>query len=510
MRFIERIRQDEQLRATLLMLGAALLCVGILRLVIYQWLRTHGYFYGIPWDSFSRALISYEWSKNPFFSLSDGYWLPLQFWLVGSAFALIHPWVPTSEILAPVIVNQFFFLGSITVLFFLTLEITRKPLAAFAACLLAGMFAGDVFVSYSALSEPMLIFLMLLASYFFYIMHTGEKEKHPGNAIKAALIVLLATATHYIGWFLAVFFCLYLTPFLFQAVLKKDIKKSIVYLFAVFLCVIVPVIWLYNSYLLFNDPFYPLQTARQAQSAYIGQMGIAERIFVVPREILKNFYPISVPGLIALVVLLFKKPQSLVYSIPMGFVLGWIWLSTGLAFSAPYQEPRYLVFAGWALILLIAIVGYALWNLWLNAGKIIAVIALLIIVALNLQQIVSFKNNFDENVRSVALQIRYWLEENPTSARVILNQDSFAETGVIPLISGHPDQIILVSDEEILAAHTDPRAYLNAKADPWLCITKNKGFADAAKRQGLTVKKRRKLFSDIRPVSQPRTHFSRM
>jgi len=493
MRFVERIRQDERLRESLIMLGAALLCVGALRLMIYQWLRTHGYFYGIPWDSFTRALLSYEWSKEPFFSPPDGYWLPLQFYLVGSVFALIRSWLSTSEILVPVAINNLFFVGSIIVLYCLTLKVSQKPGTAFIACLLAGVFAGDVFVSYSALSEPMLIFFMLLASYLFEIMHAGEREKHPKRAVIVSCVVLLAAATHYIGWFLAVFFCIYFGYYFFKDLMHWR-RSTGTYALAIGICAVVPILWLFNSYLHFGNPFSPLQLAEEAQARFIGELGVLERALVIPRVIVQDLSPIAVIGIVSGVFLLLKEREKLRYLFPTGAALGWIWLSTALAFSAPDQEPRYLVFVGWALCPLIALAGDYLWNAWGVWGKAAAGVFLAIILALNLQQISSFQNSFKEYVRTTAMQARHWLEAQPESALVFLHRDESAENIVIALISGHPERTVLLSKEEMDVAYPDSWGYFYSKTDPWLFITRNKAFADAAKSQGFVVKKTGKYF----------------
>lgn len=475
-------------------LGGTLAVVLVLRLGIYQWLHTHGYFYGIPWDSFMRTQIAYNWSREPFFAPPDGYWLPLQFYLVGSVFALIRPWLPTSEILVPVAINNIFFIASIVVLFFLTLELSQEPLVAGAACVLASVFAGDVFVSYTALSEPMLIFFMLLASFLFYKMHTGEGEDHPRKALITAFVVLLAAASHYIGWFLAIFFCLYFGYHFAIGLIRRNYPSAGYYFLAIAVCALVPIAWLFVNYLMYGDPFSPLQVARHAQEDYIGTMEVLERILIIPNVILYEFFPIVVPGLLAGVFLFFKTRRTLVYLIPMGFVLGWLWLSTALAFSAPYQEPRYLVFVGWALLPLIAIAGRRLWNAWGVWGKALTTGLCTVILFFNMQQIGSFRNSFEEYVRTTAMQARYWLAKEPESARVFLFQEFPVEAGVIPVISGSPERIVTVSEDEIIKVLPNLQEFFNSKARPWLFITREKVLADEAKRQHLFVRRTGKYF----------------
>ena len=484
---LESIKNIDKKPNTIFILSISLV-LG-LRIIIYFWLHAHGYFYGIPWDSFSRALISYDWSRQPFFALSDGYWLPLQFWLVGSIYALISAWIPTSEILVPVIINNIFFLGSLVVIYKLTIRITSKPWLALIACLLAGIFSGDIFISYTALSEPMLLFFMLVVSYFFYEMAKSDAQNHSKYALKAAIMVSLAAATHYIGWFLAIFFSSYLVIPLIRSIDRKNIVQATCYFLAIFLCVVVPLGWLFHSYLVFGNPFYPAQQARQMQAAFIGQMALIKRILAIPWVLIKEFYPVIIPGAIAFIVLFFKQRKSLVYWVPMGFVLVMIWVSTAMAFSAPYQEPRYLVFVGWAFIPVIAMAIDHLWQIKSSWSRPTICLAFTLVVVFNAIQISSFQNSFGKDVQTTALQARVWLTKHPEPARMILNQDSFAETGVIPLISGYPDRIILVSNQQIATGYADPKAYLSRLANPWLCVTKDQTFANDAANQGLIVQK---------------------
>lgn len=132
-----------------------------IRVVLYSLLRSSGYFYGIPWDTFSRTHLSWQWAQHPYFAPSDVYWVPLQFWIVGFAYRLARPWLETSSILVPVFVNNMFLIGSMVITYLTSLRLGNRP-AALLALLLASLFAGDVFVSYSGLSEPILIFFILL------------------------------------------------------------------------------------------------------------------------------------------------------------------------------------------------------------------------------------------------------------------------------------------------------------------------------------------------------------
>jgi hypothetical protein len=462
-----------------------LLVVAAIRGVIYFWLNANGYFYGIPWDSFSRTSFACMWANRPFFAPADGYWLPFQFWLTGGVFVLLRPWIPTCEILVPVFLNHIFFAGSILIIYKFTFQITQKSIPAILACLLASIFSGDVFVTYSALSEPILIFLILLANYQFYLLVLKGQYKQKWTLLGASLTVCIAAATHYIGWFLALFFALYLAVNFLYWFGKKDLSMMLITGIAILFCIGMPIAWLLNNYLTFGNALQPIKAAGLAQADYIGQMTPLARFLVTPKVLIKEFYPITLLGLIALPVILLKKTRTLVFILPSIFVLGMIWISTWMALSAPYQEPRYLVFVGWMLIPFIAIAIDFLWfkrKFWLQT---LTGIVLIGSVFYNLQFLASFRNSFGEDVRTVAYSARTWFETHPGSTQIIINPDTFAEVGVIPVISGFPGRFNFMPASKNETVLTDPSSFFNAPKNEWLLITKQPSFLPRAQEMGL-------------------------
>ncbi len=165
-----------------------------LRFVVYIFLRSSGYFYGKPWDTFSRTLLSYLWAHHPFFAPADGYWLPLQFWITGFVYALIKPWYPYSDILVPVVLNNIYFIGSLLIIH-RTLRLFTNDELYSSSLVILSMFSADVFITYSGLSEPMLILFILGASYSFYKLATTNQKNiiHSSqlhHCLQARLIIL--------------------------------------------------------------------------------------------------------------------------------------------------------------------------------------------------------------------------------------------------------------------------------------------------------------------------------
>ncbi len=107
-------------------LGALVVAALTVRVGIYLTLQWAGYFYGKPWDTFTRANLGWQWVQRPYFAAGDVYWPPLQFWLVGVGFFLSRPLTGNeSNLLVPVAVNNLLFAGSLWV-----------------TCLAAGRLAG--------------------------------------------------------------------------------------------------------------------------------------------------------------------------------------------------------------------------------------------------------------------------------------------------------------------------------------------------------------------------------
>ena len=199
----------------------AILVSLFIRIAVNLWLNRAGYFYGVPWDPFTRTANAYQWAAKPFFAPGDGYWLALQFWLAGSLFALLKPVLTTSNILVLVVLNHLFFAGSLILVY----QIAKKiggTWSGILACLLASLFAGDVFVTYTALSEPISIFFSLLASIWYvdYLAVT-EFERRSTYAARLGAAAFFPSASHYIGWYLAGFLGLTLTGRLHLAFAPK-------------------------------------------------------------------------------------------------------------------------------------------------------------------------------------------------------------------------------------------------------------------------------------------------
>ena len=200
---------------------------------------------------------------------------------------------------------------------------------------------------------------------------------------------------------------------------------------------------------------------------------------VIPKVMFREFQIVTLTGLAALGFWAVKSRKTLLYLAPPAFTMGAIWLSTTMALSAPYQEPRYLVFAGWSAIPFIAALGVYFCQrpqIWL---KTISLIRFAAFFLLNISDITHFRNSFDVDVKKTAEIAGNWIERHPgTGGKVILEHTGFDEQIVIPISSGRPEWFIHYTNDHQDKILEDPLAWFDQKAPGgWLAITRSKDIA---------------------------------
>lgn len=465
----------------------SLLIALIIRVTINIMLARAGYFYGIPWDSFTRTAISFQWAAKPFFAPGDGYWLALQFWLAGSLFSLLKPISSTTNIMVLVALNHAFFIGSLILIHKISSMIGGKW-SGFFSCILASIFAGDVFVTYSGLSEPLSIFFILLASYWFVnYLAIPNYAQRSAYAYHLGIAAFLAAANHYLGWYLAAFLGFVLLVDFILHIQKASKSEWIRSFVAIALCGLLPILWLLNSQVKFGDFMAPLSIAKSAQAAYIGQMPLFQRLFVIPKVLYHEFRVVSITGLVALVFWLVKDRKALLYLVPSTMIMIALWGTTAFGLSAPYQEPRYLVFAGWILIPYISSLGIFLWNRKHVLFRLLSVAVFLIFIFNNISDLTHFRNSFDRSVKDTAKIAEDWILAHPgLDDKVFIENLGFAEQIVIPITSGNPSKFIAFKSNQELGLQDDPIAWFNQKAPGnWIVIVQDENIVRRLSAAGL-------------------------
>jgi hypothetical protein len=466
-----------------------IILVVLVRVIIYIWLYYRGYFYGIPWDTFSRTAFSFHWAQSPyFFTYGDAAWLPLQFWIVGILFFIFNPARIGQNIIIPVIVNNIFFIGSLSLTWKLTDRLFGKN-SAILACFFASIFAGDIFVSYSGLCEPILIFFIIWAAFYTQLFLTSAQKERHIIALKLAFVTLAATYTHYIGWSLVL-----VAVILFSREILKNIinrlpnqkRMNPYYLLAILISIIGPIVWLVRCYYVFGDFLYPLRHISEL-SAGFPQYSIYQKISLF-LKILINVYGILITfGILAFIYLIRKRYWTSLYYLLVPITTLVIYgLDMITSASPPYPDPRYYIFLIWATF---PITSYAIWSLWVVPKMYVKATAILISLVLlgnNIFHIAHFKNSFSIDVREVSEFSGHLLADSDYR-RVIIETDSYAEEFVIPVAARYSWKFDHVSLNDIFQHINDLESYFEFFASDWIGISKNKDVANEALLQGLCV-----------------------
>lgn len=456
------------------------------RIAIYIWLYNAGYFYGYPWDTFSRTFLSYSWYLKPFlFTPGGGYWLPFQFWIVGFSYLLLSPFNLGSDIWVPVAINNLFFIGTLIVIYRLAFDLGGK-VGGFSACILASVFSGDVFTTYSALSEPIWVFFIICSAYYLSRFFASKFYERTVTAGILSVLAILAGITHYIGWLLLIFVCFLFVPTVIGLVKTKS-RQVLHFLLLWLSMALIPTGWLFRNYIVFNDFLRPFRVITQYEQGYIGQMPILDRALVSILTLFGNFPAAAWMGLMCIILWTIKNPKILVYLSGIIFVFFGLCLTTLMAYSSPYREPRYFVFLILGLIPLIAYTGVFVVRNYSMRGKILVIILILIYMQSNLHQIYTFKNYFSADVPQTAKQALSFLQKNPITGTVIIETDSFAEQTVIPVTSKYYWKFEHVTPEVLSRNSSNLRGFFGGYAAKWLGIVKNGDVAGQARQQGLII-----------------------
>jgi hypothetical protein len=472
---------NERKSAHNVVLLASILLPGIvLRLAIDYALYREGYFFGKPWDTFMRAYLSWQWAKGPYLAPADAYWLPLQFWVVGLAYKFIAPLTELSNLWVPVAVNHLFFAGSLAITFLVSRRM-GGIWAGVLAALLGVSLTGDIWATYSGLSEPISIFFFLAANSTFWAWTQATGPHKNRYLIIAALCTLCLSATHLNGWFLSLGLSFvmvahqtrrYLPVFgTCQSTDHDTLLRPSTVLLVFGLVWIVPGMWLYLNWQKFGNPLHFVSLSAAYQAQYAGQKPILRRI-AAPFWAMLTSAPFLVPTAAAAFAL---SLRAKVRFDPNYFVLGVIHFlimafTSLMSWTAPDQEPRYMVVYIWLVIPWIAAWVATLFqqkSWWIKPGG--AVLASLMILG---GSVLAFRytNSFDASVRLAGEQVGNWLQDNPESQPVVIETLGYAEQYVIPMVAGNPYRFRHANGAEIIQ-ELSPSTPDSMRAGLWVLAT---------------------------------------
>jgi hypothetical protein len=434
-----------------------------LRILLDFLLYRDGYFYGKPWDTFTRTYLAWQWARNPYFAPADYFWLPLQFWLVGLAFRLIAPWMETSSLIVPVAINHLLLGGSLAITYWVATKLGGR-LAGWLSVLLAVTLTGDVWVTYSALSEPLSIFLNLGTSALLLTWKETNSAGHKKIVLMIGLMVFLASATHYVGWFLSLFMILFFGGHVSRRFASRDritvngyryawLRSLMPYGIAFALILIFPLYWLYLNWAEFGNSLHFASLSAAYQASYAGQRSWLYRSAAPFLATWENAPGLIVSGTFSVPLVLYWKGWHWgVYLLPALFNFLVLAASSALALSAPDQEPRYMVMYIWVLLPFVASIIVQLLSNDAAARRVLGLGLAAFLLVLGTVQSFSYFNSFDANVRLAGLAAGRWLVSHGESERIVIEDQGFAERMVIPIVAGYPDRFVPVSGIEMLAA----------------------------------------------------------
>ena len=438
-----------RLRRNVLSASLAIPLLGLLaRIGLGIGLARDGYFFGELYDTFSRASLAWTWSRSPFIAIGQAYWVPFQFWTTGLLYKLVRPIVETSDLLIPVALNHLVFLGSLIVVFQIAESLGGRK-AGIVAALLAVTMGYDTWVTFSALSEPITIFMSLVLG---KLALDWARTKDGTKLLWMGMAALIASSNHYAGWFLAAFVMVFAIVMGFrQHFVKRSLshKHLAHYTGAVALSSLFPLFWMVINQLKHANP---VEFINGAAEFHVGLAGTSLPTRMLgPLIGLWQAEPIVVlVALVALPMVIRKKPKSAVALLPAFAYWFFLTSSSLMVLSAPYNEPRYSLILAWALVPFCAVaISYLLIsknNAWKLGGY-----GLLLAMGLGgIFRSFAYVNVVNTELRNAGLFLGNAYAGGLESA--VAEELNWTERHTLAVLSGYPDRLRLASSEEFVSA----------------------------------------------------------
>lgn len=220
----------------------------------------------LTWDDFTRVLIAQHWALDPFVS-PDLVWLPSQTWVLGSLFMISGEVFSTNPMALAAILNT-------------TLVAATAVLTGLAAFRLAQSKSGGLLVflvvlhspwgfytSLAGLAEP--IYYLAIAVTMWAVVELMVAAR-PGFLWVGAAGVMLAAATRYEGWWLAVVWASFLFFKEFWPRLSVASTGRLRTLTAAGLPFLVPAAWMAYNWVVAGSP---LRFAQLSAEYFSGGLG---------------------------------------------------------------------------------------------------------------------------------------------------------------------------------------------------------------------------------------------
>lgn len=251
----------------------------------------------LTWDDFSKVAISQAWAAQPLL-IPDLVWLPLPFWVYGSAFRLFGASFADSPMALSAIVNTAAVVAASGLVAVSAWQLFRSRIGTLLAFALALYSPWGFFTSLSGLSEP-LYYVAVTAAVAAFIWWLNSDRR---SALAAGgLAVAAAAATRYEAWWLAAAWVVVAVGPTLLAVRRKErtLREAAQIGAVASIPLLVPVGWIVVNFARTGNPVY-----FAVRSAQLYATGYGDDLFdTIPERLL--FYPAalarSAPLLLAIV-----------------------------------------------------------------------------------------------------------------------------------------------------------------------------------------------------------------
>jgi len=407
-------------------------------------------------DSISHLIIArkiYDW-QDPGLEQLGTVWLPLPHLL----FAL----PATLDMLfftgfAALIINVPVTILSSIVLYRLLLNYTDNR-KAFFLTLLYPFNPNTIYLSITAMTEPLLILFFVLSA--FYLLLVNSNSKH---MIFCALSISLATLVRYEGWFLPLFILFYSIRYYFLYKRHNVLIYSLISFIGI-------VIWLSWNIYYYNDPFEFMNSEFYSASWQAANRDISKSLLFNPINVIYVYTLnlIAMYGPLGLSLLRFNKNSIYLAILPIFTIIS---LLIGIGELSLWFNSRFLILIAPLLIILTARVMHTK----LLKTYVISIYIYYIIITLGMFGIIDYnlipvtyqdaKTGFDFN--KTPLAIGEFMRENYDYGNIMIITGSMQEHKIM-ISSWIP---LNKYDEIIESSRWKESFYKPWNYDRWLIIS---------------------------------------
>lgn len=390
-------------------------------------------------DALARAYLTAHWLQNPRLEFHFNVWLPVHFWLMGAASALVGDVELGSRLLSLVLG-----IVSIGLVWLLTKELDGSGSALFSTILFAFYSLHIAYSGTSSSDVPYLFFLLAGLALFF----RGRQKEGPWVFCLAGISLTLGAGIRWESWiFIAALNAILLFRLRFKA-LAFFLPASAVW----------PVFWMIYEWRTRGNPLYAPTLNYSWIAIDLPHYGtsMAYRLLLPPGVIFITLTPLAILGLILSLRQVLKKKGLLMEFTFVGIFLAAIQfyqiIAGGMASFARYT----LTLGTMAAVL----AGVGLYNSF-PYRRIVVGVALITLTALFL--LASINNRYVNKARSIAPVLHFttyleetgkFLKEHLKDNEAVVLDDYNYETNQIAAVAGMP----LLGSERVFVIpdRTDP------------------------------------------------------